>query len=322
MKNLDKIISLIEKENISEDDKSLLKQLLEDDPESRNFYSTYRKLGKAFRLSNHLSHDELGDYVLIKNGLEPENRLNMEKVFVFDVHLRRCEKCSKLMKSLNEEFSDIESFVAGQFNQQIKETAQLTSAAHSRIPKFNFARYAFIGISSFAIIILALIAISNLTTSKYYDLAVITDESGMMISRGRTTDDFELSIKALEEKNYESAIEFLKSDIEQNKYDETIFYSHYILGLTYLETAEKNILGLFPSFNKSHARYALENFKKTIELNNSGKFININLDAYFYSAKAALMSEDTKSAKEFLEIVITEKGSKLNEASEIIKALK
>lgn len=321
MKNLDKIISLIEKENLSENEKSLLKQLLEDDPELRDFYRTYSKLGKAFRISNHLSYDELGDYVLIKNGLEPENKLNIEKVPIFDVHLRRCEKCSKLMKSLNAEFSDVESFVAGKFNNQNKEISAPLSDGHLRIPKFNFARYAFIGITSFAIIILALVAISNFTASKYYQLAAITDESDMMISRGRTSDNFELSIKALEEKNYESAVEFLKSDIEQNKNDETIFYSHYILGLTYLETAETNILGLFPSFNKSRAQYALDNFKKTVELNNSGKFNNVNLDAYFYSAKAALMLEDIQSAKEFLEKVITEKGSKLNEASEIIKAL-
>lgn len=322
MKNLDKIISLIEKEKLSENDASSLKQLLEDDLESKDFYNTYSKLGKAFRLSNHLSHDELGDYVLIKNGLEPGNKLNMEKVPVFEVHLRRCEQCSMLMQNFNADFSDVESFVAGQFSHQNKETERQHPIAHSRILKFNFARYAFVGISSFAIIILALIAISNFTTPKYYDLAAITDVSGMMISRGRTTDDFELSIKALEEKNYDSAIEFLKSDIEQNKNDEPIFYSHYILGLTYLETTEKNILGLFPSFNKSNAQYALDNFNKTVELNNSGKFNNVNLDAYFYSAKAALMLEDTNSAKEFLEIVITEKGSKLSEASEIIKALK
>jgi tetratricopeptide (TPR) repeat protein len=322
MKNLDKIIELIEKEKFSENDVSILKQLLEDDVESRDFYKTYIKLGKAFRLSKHLSHDELGDYVLIKNGLEPGNKLNMEKVPVFEVHLKRCEQCSKLMQNFNADFSDLESFVAGQVSHQNKETEHQPLIAHSRIPKFNFTRYAFAGISSFAVIILALIATSNFTTPKYYDLAAITDEPGMMISRGRTTDDFELSIKALEEKNFDSAIEFLKKDIEQNKNDETIFYSHYILGLTYLETSEKNIFGLFPTFNKSYAEYALDNFKKTVELNNSGKFNNVNLDAYFYSAKAELMMENTKSAKDFLEIVITEKGSRLSEASEIIKALK
>jgi tetratricopeptide (TPR) repeat protein len=141
-------------------------------------------------------------------------------------------------------------------------------------------------------------------------------------SRGRTTDDFELSMKALEDKEYQSAIEYLKSDIDLNSKDETIFYSYYILGLTYLETAEKNVLGLFPSFDKSSAELALQNFKKTIEKNTSGKFQNVNLDAYFFAAKASLMVDDTKSAKDYLNIVVNDKGSKMNEARQILNELK
>jgi tetratricopeptide (TPR) repeat protein len=144
----------------------------------------------------------------------------------------------------------------------------------------------------------------------------------MSISRGRSTDNFELSIKALEDKDYQSAIEYLKNDIELNPNDKTIFYSYYILGLTHLEMAEKNLLGLFTTFDKSSSEATILNLGKCVKLNTSGNFNNVNLDAFFFMAKASLMLEDSKTAKDYLEIVVKEKGSKMNEAEQILKELK
>jgi hypothetical protein len=322
MKNFDKIITLLDKSNLTEEEKNSLNNLLKEDPEAYEFYNLYKKLGSAFLSSRHLSIDELSDYVLIKNGLDPEKKANIKSIPLFDAHLRRCQKCSEEMKSLNKEYSDVESFVGAKFEDRKEMKVRVLDSQPISVSKFSLSRYSFIGISAMVFVFFSLLVVSIVSTSKYYRLAALGETVDMSGSRGRTTNDFELSMKALEDKEYQSAIEYLKSDIDLNPKDETIFYSYYILGLTYLETAEKNLLGLFPSFDKSSAEAALQNFKKTIENNTSGKFQNVNLDAYFYAAKASLMVDDTKSAKDYLNIVVNDKGSKMNEARQILNELK
>lgn len=321
MKNFDQIIALIDKNNLTEDDKKSLHKILKEDAEAAEFYDDYKKLGMAFLESKHLTVDEFSDYVLVKNGMEPEKKENIKNIHFFDTHIRRCEKCTEELKFYNKEYLDVDNFISTQLEANKTEHKKLTESNLFSIPKFVFNRYAVIGLSVMAILFFSLVVISNLSTSKYYKLASIRESSDISISRGRTTNDYELSMKALEEKDYRSAIEFLKNDIESNPEDETIFYSYYILGLTYLETAEKNVLGLFRKFDKSDAESALQNFMKTIELNTSGKFQNVNLDAYFYSGKASLMLDDSKSAKEYLNIVVKDKGGKMNEARQILNEL-
>lgn len=321
MKNFDQIIALIDKNNLTEDDKKSLHKILKEDAEAAEFYDAYKKLGMAFLESKHLTVDEFSDYVLVKNGMEPEKKENIKNIHFFDTHIRRCEKCTEELKFYNKEYLDVDNFISTQLEANKTEHKKLTESNLFSIPKFVFSRNAVIGLSVMAILFFSLVVISNLSTSKYYKLASIRESSDISISRGRTTNDYELSMKALEEKDYRSAIEFLKNDIESNPEDETIFYSYYILGLTYLETAEKNVLGLFRKFDKSDAESALQNFMKTIELNTSGKFQNVNLDAYFYSGKASLMLDDSKSAKEYLNIVVKDKGGKMNEARQILNEL-
>ena len=74
MNNFDKIISLLEKSNLTEDEKNSLKTLINEDSEAKEFYESFNKLRQAFNTSRHLTGDELADYILIKNGLEPGKR--------------------------------------------------------------------------------------------------------------------------------------------------------------------------------------------------------------------------------------------------------
>jgi len=321
MNNFDKIITLLEKNNLTDDERNSLNHLLKEDVEAAEFYNSYKKLGNAFLASRHLTHDEFAGYVLIKNGHEPEKTVNLKSIPLFDAHIRRCNKCSDELKFYTKEYSDVEIFVGAQLNAHEKEKNEVPDTKIISVLKFNSMRFAGIGISALAVLFFSLILISNITTSKYYKFATLGDSSDMSVSRGRTTDNFELSLKALEEKDYQAVVRYLNSDIELNPKDETIFYSYYILGLTYLETAERSWFGMFPSFDKLAADAALQNLEKTIENNNSGLFQNVNLDAYFYAAKACLMLEDTKSAKDYLTIVIKDKGSKINEAEQILKEL-
>lgn len=322
MKHLDKIIALLDKTHLSESDMNMLNTLLDEDPEAKEFFKTYNMLENAFNSLPHLTTDELADYVLIKEELEPQNPETIKKIPLFDLHIRRCEKCSSQLQVMNNEMAEANNFIYTGLNKTMYESSKHSVQNALFAQRSKFIRSTFIGASVLALFVFALVLVSNITTSKLYRLAAAEDGLELSISRGRTTNDFELSIKAIEEKDYSAAIKYLQNDIKLNPNDETIFYSYFILGLTYLETAEKNILGLFPSFDKTSAALALENFKKSIEYNTSGKFQNVNLDSYFFAAKAYLMLEDKKSAEEYLQIVVNEKGSKLNQAAAILEELK
>ncbi|NWF89803.1 MAG: hypothetical protein HXY50_10130, partial [Ignavibacteriaceae bacterium] len=219
------------------------------------------------------------------------------------------------------EYSEVKSFVTNQL-----DSPNLNPSNRHEFKKFSVGKNRFVKpfayvLSSLAIIASALVLIINFTGPNNYKLASLDDEFNISTARGRTTDNFELSIMALEAEDYQKAIEYLSDDIKMNSEDETIFYSYYILGLTHLKTAQRDFLGLFPSIDKGSAKTAIINFTKAIENNTHGKFPNVNLDAYFYIAKASLMLEDSRTARKYLEKVVTEKGSKMNEAKQILNEL-
>ncbi|NWF89530.1 MAG: hypothetical protein HXY50_08720, partial [Ignavibacteriaceae bacterium] len=94
MENLEKLLSLIEKKHLNDIDQKLLHNLLENDTSLNDFYKTYQKLGRAFTTSKHLTADELADYILVKDKLEPSNILNLQNIFQLEEHLHHCSKCS------------------------------------------------------------------------------------------------------------------------------------------------------------------------------------------------------------------------------------
>ena len=107
----------------------------------------------------------------------------------------------------------------------------------------------------------------------------------------------------------------------KNQKDESIFYTHFVLGITYVNKAESDFLGLFKSFNKEDVAKGIENFEKSIELNKSGKFDNLKLDANYYIGKSYLMIDDKSSARKHLQSVVDGKGSYYKKAEELLKEL-
>jgi len=321
MNNFEKIIELLQKEDLTTVEQTLLNSLLENDPEARKLFNVYNKVGKAFQVS-HISYDELRDYVLIKNGMEPEEKFDFSRTQGIENHLIECPICTKEFKVLNEEFSDIQNFVSSSINRVPLEKSELTQ---NRFLKQQFSPWLYPVFAVFILgfLYLSLFVISDFTTPNNYVHASLDDESEFYITRGRGTDEFQQSIAAIENENFEEAITYLKKDIDQNPEDETIFYTYYVLGLTQLETAESRFagLGLFPSFDKTKAKQTLDNFKICTEKNTSGRFPDITYNAYFYSAKANLMIDDIESAKKYLQLVIDNKGSKMLEAQNMLNEL-
>ena len=132
---------------------------------------------------------------------------------------------------------------------------------------------------------------------------------------------FQRGLDAIDRKENESAIQFLNDDVNVNKSDESIFYTHFVLGITYVSKAETDFLGLFKSFNKADVRKGIENFEKSIVLNNSGKFDNLKLDAHYFIGKSYLMIDDKTSAHEHLQLVVDGKGSYYKKAEKLLSEL-
>lgn len=315
-----KILELLEKKNLSEQELKEIEMLAENDDELKDFVSTYNKLAAVVKHSSHLTEEEISEYILYKNENANENYSLIKRIPFIEAHLRGCTSCSELFKELNSEYSEVENFITDypvKEEQSSRDTVAPTAASkRSKTP-----RYAFVSILIIGFVYLALYIVSSFTTSVFYRDAAIKNESEFSINRGRATENFQNSIKALEKNNYNTAIDFLQKDIQQNPDDKTIFYSYYIVGLSYLEISEHSFLGLFPGYNQEQAKKGAEYLKESISKNNSGRFDNIKLNAYYYLAKASLMQNDKNSARKYLSLVIDEKGSKMEEAKKLLNEL-
>jgi tetratricopeptide (TPR) repeat protein len=278
------------------------------------------KLNKIIRVikdSYHPTIDELGNYILFKSGIEPENKSILKLAPKIELHIRKCSECNKVFLELNSEYAGLDNFL--KIEESNKEVKIPETVIVSR--KFINFRYTGIALLFACILYLGAFSISRYTTPTSLKYASLENRSDLYETRGRTTHDFQESLKALEKRDNEDAVKWLNQDIVNNRGDETIFYSYYVLGLTNLESAQKDILGLFPSYDKSKVNEGIAALNKALEMNNSGKFRNINFDIYFFLGKADLMLNNKTGAKEYLTKVINEKGSKMNEAKNILAGL-
>lgn len=315
-----KIIELLEKKNLSEQEKNELEMLAEKDEELKDFIRNYEQIAWTVKQSSHLTEEEISEYILYKNGIPGENSI-IKRIPFIETHLRVCSRCNETYKELNSEYSDIENFLTENPLDSERPSDRKQEIIGTSPKKYKTPRYAFASILILGLIYLSLYAVSSFTTPAFYKDAVVLNQSEISVSRGRATENFQNSLKALENNNYDKAIDFLQRDIQQHPEDETIFYSYYIMGLSYLKTAERDFLGLFPGYNKERAEKGKEYLEKSIVKNNSGRFININLNSYYYLAKANLMLNDKNSAKKYLTMVINEKGSKMEEAEKLLGEL-
>jgi len=284
-----------------------------------------KKIEKIIRDSYHPTYDELGLYILYKNGIDPENNSVVRMAPKIELHIRKCNKCNSLFLELNNEYSDLDNFLSDQEPLRIhRKSEQLKIPGmpliKTQLKYFNF-KFSGIILVLACVLYFGVFSVSGLLTPASMKYAHIENISDLYETRGRVTSDFQESLKAFENRDYENTVKWLKKDIEYNHGDETVFYSHYILGLAYLKSAHSDFIGLFPSYDKVKVNKGISAFNKALELNNSGKFRNITLDIYFFLAKADLMLNNVTEAKENLKKVIAEKGSNLNEAKKILSGL-
>ncbi len=322
MSKRDKILELLEKKNPTAKDKQEIEELIGNDDELKEFAASYYDLSVIVSHSSHLSEEEIAEYILHQNGMNPDNTSITGKIPFIETHLRKCSVCSEIYKELNLEYSDADSFISETIQQNSKPISGTKNIKpENSYSRYRTSRYAFASVLVIGLVYLVLYIFSSLSTPAYLEAAGLNNVTEFSINRGRATENFQNSLKALEKDNYNEAIDYLQKDIKQNPDDETIFYSYYMLGLSYLETAGHSFAGLFPGYDQDRALTGANYLKESVRKNNSGKFTNIKLNAYFYLAKASLMVNDKKSAKEYLSMVINEKGSKMEEAKKLLGEL-
>lgn len=318
MNDFEKIIELLDKDFMTEDEKLLLGGITNNNPEAKKIHDTYLNLKSSLKRDEHIDEELMAEYVMYKNNLCSDRLIVLLANKVED-HIRKCIKCEKLFTELNAEYCEVDSFVSQSLVEQVSQEKPVLSKGFFLFNNFSAARYAFASLAAVVVLYLGLFAVSSFTTPDYKKS--FFDGEDFYTTRGRTSELFQRGLDAIDRKDYESAIRFLNDDIINNKSDESIFYTHFVLGITYVNKAESDFLGLFKSFNKEDVSKGIENFEKSMELNNSGKFDNLKLDANYFIGKSFLMIDNKTSAREHLQLVVDGKGSYYKKAEELLKEL-
>lgn len=321
MTTQEKIIELLLKENITNDENKFLLDLLNDMPELNNYkviYNILRDMPNKF----HLNSDLISEYVLFKNELPLEDNSIIKFIPQIEKHFSKCSKCRDEFELFNMEYNEIGNYLTENFEQK-RETFALESDVKISAKIFNLftTKYIYAAAAVIAFFTFSLFSISQLTVPSYKNISELSELTNYSTTRGRISSDFHNGINALNDENYSEAITFLMNDIKNNPNDETIFYTNYMLGLTYLKKSESNFLGLFNSYNLADLDSSIANFEQTINKNSSGVFSNINYNAYFYIGKSYLLNDNFNEAKKYLQVVIENKGSYSNEAKSLIEII-
>lgn len=316
--NIKFLQSLLDKNTLTEEDRAEIDKLIQNDPQAEEFYGRYMKLRGAVLSSSHLSVDEIGEYVLVKSN-NPSGRLTGEKINRVEEHLKSCEKCGKIFLELSGEYSDVDDFLGSKYG--VPEMQEENTGGRNILSVNKYLRYSFVSAIGLAAVYLLLFITSAVITPGTTKLAEVEDSGVNYVTRGRGTDDFQKGLMALDNSEFGLASEYFKSDIKMDKDRETIFYTHYILGLTYLEQSRHSFLGMFTTYDTSTVNLAVKNFKNCIAENTSGNFPDISANSYFYLGKAELMLGNKTSAKEYFNKVIELKGGKTGITKTLLKDL-
>jgi len=160
--------------------------------------------------------------------------------------------------------------------------------------------------------------VSSVTTPFYKKNIFQPEQTNNFITGVRTSLLFQKSLSALNNHDYDMAIKLIKEDIVKNSNENSIFYSYYVLGLTYLKSAENNFLGMIQSFEHVKIENGIENHFIANEKNKCGDYDNLKSDANYYIANAYLSIDAIEDAKKHLQIVREKSEKYYSDAMEIL----
>jgi len=324
MENFEKILELLQKQTLTEEEKLSLEQLTNSDEELKSFLNVYKTINASLSASGHIPIDLISSFILFEKGdeSESENRLVTIHKDKIKFHLAQCSICKDEYNSILNEYSEIKEHVGRSINRDSKVTVKESDFILSSLFKrTNAIRYAFATLSVLIIGYFGLFFISSSVTPDYKKNIFSKGEDEFYTTRGRTSVLFQQGLNSIENGEYEKAIKFLNEDILENKNDKSIFYSYYTIGITYLKAAESDFIGLFKSFDKQDIELAISNLRESIDKNDSGDYDNLKLNSYYYIGRAYLLIDDNDSARSSFQKVIDGKGKFAIDSKNLIEQM-
>jgi hypothetical protein len=323
MENINEILELLEKKTLTEAETKFLEDLSESNDEVKSFIRIYKNFGNSLSASKHIHPDLIASYILNEMGDESDNKLISVLKDKIKSHLGDCTSCRDEYNVLLDEYKNISSFVDQSIAREEQTEIQLMKSA-GRVPFLSSYtyKYAFTTLAILLVGYFGLFLITSSATPDYKKNIFSDSNDDFYKTRGRTSDAFQHGLYAIENDDFESAIKYLFKDIKEHSNEKSIFYSYYILGITYLRNAETDFIGLFKSFKKEDVELAIENLNHSIEKNSSGDYESLKLNSYYYLGRAYLLIDNISSAKSSLQKVVNGKGRYSKESLELIKQLK
>lgn len=320
MENNLEIYDLLEKEELTSEEKVKFEKLISENPEISEFADFYRNVKNVVKNSSHIDLDLLGEYVLYQSSNEFSDVVISKVAPKIETHLRACNDCMKNYKMLSEEYQDVNDFVEN----SIIEKPVITQTKIDFNPTSIFQNSIYKYASAFAAILIiyaGALVFSNISITNYQSKVLEYESDLNFNSRGRTTEQFLIAISEMEKGNDENAIVALQNDLNENSNSQTIFYSHFILGQIYLQKASNDFLGIKLGFDENSLNNSISEFNKVIQTNQDQRFANINLDAKYFIGQANLLLENIEEAKQNLNEVVDQKGKYLSQAKELLNEI-
>lgn len=311
MSSYEKLIEILEKKKISHDEENYINQLCAEDIKAQKIFSVYKNLKTSKKSGFEITDALLADYVLYIHGNEPENKNVVSLIPEIEKQIRTSEQLKKEFEKLNAEYSETDNFITQTFSKQNPVILQQqTFYNRFKVPVYSA--------SALALIYVILFTAFNIFSPDYKKNILLYDNSDNSYSRGRVSESFQQSLIYINNNDYKTAAELLNKDIAENHESKTIFYSHYILGLIYLQNSESNILGLMKIYNDDELKKGIEQLEAAVKANRGSQFKNINMNAYFFIANAYLALDNVEEAKSYLELVRSGKGGYMKNAEELL----
>lgn len=315
-----KIIDFLTSENLSIDQIDRFRKEHKDDPE---FLSLAKIIDSLTYLAKeaHLDSDTISEYVLYLNGDHSEEMKIAPIIPQIEKHIQSCSKCRTEFELLNAELNEVDEFIENNIQPSEEEVPKQSIFLINPL-KHKAFRYTFAAAASLIIMFSSLFIASNISTPKYVQMVNQFDTSNFNTTRGRNSENFSMAVNELEKENYKEAITLFKNDIRDNQKDITIFYTYYILGITYMQMAHNDFLGMFDSYDQNELAKAESSFKQAIDLNSSGLFENVKYNSYFYLGESYLLQENFEQAEIFLTKAIESGSEYSTTAKELLSTIK
>lgn len=315
-----KIIRILEKEEITQEEEQYLDQRSNEDINIKYFIEIYAKLEDIVNSSAHIDSEILSEFILYYDGdMEAAEYIPIITDKIED-HLSECSKCNTQYIKLIKEYDDLDDYISKSLTTSEDIEFEDEPSIFARIRKTNF-KTAFTAVILLVITYTGMMLTSNYTTLPYKKNIFEFKDDFRALKNKRTEETFSKGIDALSSEDYETAIGYFREDVIKHSIDSSIYYAHYLLGISYLKSSENNILGTFTSYDHIRTGEGIQNLLLALKENPAGENSRLSKDAHYYIAKGYLAIDEIDLAIEHLQIVIDMRGSYYSDAVKIIASI-